>query len=327
VPVFERQETIQKMNEWGKEKTPFLFVISYNQKEIILVKQNQLHDYGIYFQTPSFRYFSQPSSELPEKVFFEKEFVTLEDFRNSFSIVKKHLDFGNTYLINLTKPTKIKTNLSFEQIFYHSQAPYKLWIDGKLVVFSPEIFVKVKDGIISSYPMKGTIDAAIPDAKEMILNDNKETAEHYTIVDLIRNDLSMVSKNVRVERFRFIDKVQSTHKTLLQVSSEIVGEVPNDFFHQLGTQLFTLLPAGSISGAPKPKTVKIIEEAEHYERGFYTGIFGYFDGESLDSAVLIRYMEQIGDEIVFKSGGGITTFSECEKEYQELLDKVYLPIY
>lgn len=195
------------------------------------------------------------------------------------------------------------------------------------MVFSPETFVKIKDGKIASYPMKGTIDAAVQNAEETILNDPKETAEHHTIVDLIRNDLSMVSKNVRVENFRYIDYIKTADKSLLQVSSEIVGDIQDDFFDHLGDRFFTLLPAGSISGAPKAKTVEIIQEAEGYDRGFYTGVFGYFDGQNLDSAVMIRYIEQQGDGMVFKSGGGITTFSDCKKEYEELKDKVYLPIY
>ncbi len=70
----------------------------------------------------------------------------------------------------------------------------------------------------------------------------------------------------------------------------------------------------------------IIEEAEAYDRGFFTGVFGYFDGENLDSAVMIRFIEKQGDELIFKSGGGVTSFSECNQEYVELIDKVYVPI-
>jgi para-aminobenzoate synthetase component 1 len=88
-----------------------------------------------------------------------------------------------------------------------------------------------------------------------------------------------------------------------------------------------MLPAGSISGAPKRKTIEIIREVEEYERGFYTGIFGQFDGRNLDSAVMIRYIEQKGDHVIFKSGGGITSFSDCRNEYKEMLAKVYVPIY
>jgi para-aminobenzoate synthetase component 1 len=94
----------------------------------------------------------------------------------------------------------------------------------------------------------------------------------------------------------------------------------------LGDILFALLPAGSICGAPKQKTLEIIEHAEGYDRGFYTGICGWFDGENLNSAVMIRFVEQQGDKLIFKSGGGITSRSELIKEYQELNQKVYVPI-
>ena len=91
--------------------------------------------------------------------------------------------------------------------------------------------------------------------------------------------------------------------------------------------LFGMLPAGSISGAPKRKTVEIIREAETYERGFYTGVMGYFDGETLDSAVMIRFLEQDGDRFIFKSGGGITFQSRARDEYEEMISKIYVPIY
>ena len=90
--------------------------------------------------------------------------------------------------------------------------------------------------------------------------------------------------------------------------------------------LAKLLPAGSISGAPKVKTVEVIQQAEQGKRGYYTGVFGYFDGENLDSAVAIRYIEQINGQFWFRSGGGITAKSQLKEEYQELLEKVYVPI-
>ena len=95
----------------------------------------------------------------------------------------------------------------------------------------------------------------------------------------------------------------------------------------LGDILFRLLPAGSICGAPKKKTVEIIRKVEGYERGFYTGVFGYFDGQNLDSAVAIRYIERQEDQLVFKSGGGITFMSDWEKEYDEMQKKVYVPVF
>ena len=94
----------------------------------------------------------------------------------------------------------------------------------------------------------------------------------------------------------------------------------------VGLGLFKLLPAGSISGAPKPRTLDIIQEAEEYVRGYYTGVTGIFDGENLDSGVLIRFIEKKDNQLIFKSGGGITARSEVHSEYQEIIDKVYLPI-
>ena len=86
-----------------------------------------------------------------------------------------------------------------------------------------------------------------------------------------------------------------------------------------------LLPAGSITGTPKKSTVDILKNVENYDRGFYTGIFGIFDGKSLQSFVLIRFIEKIEDELFYKSGGGITLDSDLKLEYEELINKVYLP--
>ena len=176
---------------------------------------------------------------------------------------------------------------------------YKLWMRDRFVVFSPEIFVRTRDGLIYSYPMKGTIAATLPDARRRILDDPKEAAEHATIVDLIRNDLSIVASEVCVPRYRYIDELRTHNGSLLQVSSEIRGRLPEGWNGHVGEILFSLLPAGSITGAPKKKTLEIIAEAETYARGFYTGVMGYFDGQDLDSAVMIRFMEQVSPHSFF----------------------------
>jgi para-aminobenzoate synthetase component 1 len=174
--------------------------------------------------------------------------------------------------------------------------------------------------------MKGTIDAATPDAEKAILNDNKETAEHYTIVDLIRNDLNVVSRKVRVERFRYIDTIVTNEKKLLQVSSEVCGYLEKDYLSHIGDIIFELLPAGSVSGAPKRKTSEIIAKTEDQERGYYTGVFGIFDGHKLDSGVMIRFIEKSATGYIYHSGGGITSFSDPLAEYKEMIDKIYVPV-
>jgi len=177
--------------------------------------------------------------------------------------------------------------------------------------------------------MKGTIDARLPEAKEKLLADKKETAEHNTIVDLIRNDLSRYAKKVTVTKSRYLDLIKSRDKELYQLSSEIQGTLPEDYRNNLGDILFSMLPAGSISGAPKKKTVELIKRVEEFPRGYYTGIAGIFDGENFDSCVMIRFLEEgRGKEkrqLYYRSGGGMTFQSEVEKEYQEMVDKIYLP--
>ena len=145
-------------------------------------------------------------------------------------------------------------------------------------------------------------------------------------MDLIRNDLSRVSTGVRVTRFRYIDRIQTNRGDLLQMSSEITGELQAGYRQRLGEILFSLLPAGSVTGAPKEKTVEIIRATESYSRGFYTGIFGYFDGHSLTSAVSIRFIEKTDSGLVYKSGGGITALSNLQDEYDEMVKKVYVPV-
>jgi para-aminobenzoate synthetase component 1 len=207
-----------------------------------------------------------------------------------------------------------------------SNSRNKIWFEGEFVCFSPEIFVTINDGIIRSFPMKGTIDAAVPDAEKEILNDDKETAEHYTIVDLIRNDLNLVSRKVRVERFRYCDTIVTNEKKLLQVSSAVCGDLEKDYLSHIGDIIYALLPAGSVSGAPKRKTLDIITATEGRERGYYTGIFGVFDGHNLDSGVIIRYIEKNDAGYIYFSGGGITSFSDPLSEYKEMIDKIYVPI-
>jgi para-aminobenzoate synthetase component 1 len=102
--------------------------------------------------------------------------------------------------------------------------------------------------------------------------------------------------------------------------------LPVDYYERLGSIFYSLLPAGSVTGAPKKKTVELIHDIEPEERGYYTGVFGFFDGLKLNSAVMIRMIEQRGDGLYYRSGGGITYRSIASQEYQEMIDKVYLPL-
>lgn len=319
------EQACAKMNLLGSMRVPFVFVIDYEMKQPIVLPLDELENAGIFYQIDGIGNLSSQTEVAYKPIAFEKHPVDFETYRKAFNRVKKHLQKGNSFLVNLTQSTPIKTNLSLLDIFCRSQSNYNLYVQDKFVVFSPESFVKIKKRIIYSHPMKGTIPERVNDAENLILNSRKELAEHATIVDLIRNDLSVFSKNVTVNRFRYIDRIQTNKGGLLQVSSEICGNLPVDYQDQIGNLLFSMLPAGSVTGAPKLQTLQIISESETHERGYYTGIFGIFDGENLDSAVMIRFIEKTESGLVFKSGGGITALSDAQTEYQEMIDKVYLP--
>lgn len=310
------------MNRLSFSGKPFLFIIDYKAEKGYVIEKIELNPEFILFEIDR----KAPEKTQKKEIEWAVEPISLIEYQPKFNYVVEQIKKGNSFLTNLTQPTCLKTNLSLLDLYNVSTAKYKLWLNNKFTVLSPETFIRIQDNVISSYPMKGTIDASLANAKDLILNDPKEKAEHATIVDLIRNDLSLVAEKIEVKRYRYIDKITTNKQDLLQVSSEITGQLSENWRENLGETIFALLPAGSISGAPKKKTLEIIEQAEGYERGFYTGIWGWFDGKNLDSAVMIRFIEQNGDQMIFKSGGGITSQSEPEKEYKELIQKVYVPV-
>jgi para-aminobenzoate synthetase component I len=315
-----------QMNHYGKERIPFLFMVDFELKHPFVFPMQNIDATNLLYDVEGLKNYSVVKTVDPNYIFKLKEAVSFEKYSMVFDYCIQQLMHGNSYLLNLTFPSEIETDLSLKEIFYISRSKYKLWYRDIFVCFTPETFLKIIDGKIFSFPMKGTIDASLSDAKEIILTDDKEVAEHYTIVDLIRNDLNMVAKNVKVDQFRYIDKITTNNKELLQVSSKISGVLPSDYHSKIGEIIYTLLPAGSVSGAPKKKTLEIIRQAEQYKRGYYTGIFGTFDGTNLNSAVMIRYIESINGKLYYKSGGGITTRSKAVNEYNELLNKIYLSV-
>ena len=313
------------LNDLGAQGKPFLFLVDFEMQKPVVIPLDEVDDNRILYDINGRT--NIPSTSKPGKRPELKKFpLAFNDYKIRYDVVRSHLACGDSYLTNLTVKTRIQSEVSLKEIFSLSRARYKLWYDDRFLVFSPETFVQIKEGRIYTYPMKGTIDASAPDARETILTDAKEMAEHVTIVDLLRNDLSAVATKVQVTRFRYIEEIRTTDKTLLQVSSEIRGDLPFGYEKRLGDIIVALLPAGSVSGAPKVKTVSIIRQAEKEARGYYTGIVGVFDGREVDSGVMIRFMENDGGTLYYRSGGGITTQSNAENEYQEAIDKVYVPL-
>ena len=373
-----KQEIIDKINRLASQDEPFLFVINYQGDKAFIRLLSDINPEECLFDFEGRGNLSHAwketwkegtwKEETWKKKISEEEISETtwqidpplyEDYERSFNIVKSNIMAGNSYLTNLTCRVPVSCNLSLEEIFHRAKGKYKLLLRRKrnltpFVCFSPETFVRIKGGRIYSYPMKGTLDASLPNAEKLLMEDRKEAAEHATIVDLIRNDLSRVAENVRVDKYRYIDVLHTNKGDILQTSSEISGRLPEDYPHHLGEILDAQLPAGSITGAPKDKTMQIIQEAEGYDRGFYTGIMGIYDQGELNSAVMIRFIEEetspvdfetdgeknfkakegkasegkepkASRKLYFKAGGGITSKSDCRKEYEEVIQKIYLP--
>ena len=194
------------MNELGAQGKPFVFVIDFDFEKPLIFEPDNVSE--ILWKTPEKSNFHLAKSQ-DKPVAWNIHPVELEQYQQAFNKVQQHIHNGDTYLLNLTMPTKVETNLTPEEIFHRSEASYKVWLKDQFVCFSPEIFVRINNGIISSFPMKGTIDANVGNAEKLLLNDEKEVAEHHTIVDLIRNDLSRIATHVEVEKLMYIDKIKT----------------------------------------------------------------------------------------------------------------------
>jgi para-aminobenzoate synthetase component 1 len=331
---------VEQLNQWGQEKKPFVFLIDFEQKKPQAWPVDACPDRFQYKFTKA----SSAKKELQNATTIDEPFsaidnknvnsvehslitkypIIISDYQHKFNQVTDALQKGDSFLMNLTIPTPVQNTDNFQTYFDHAKSKYVIWLKEEFISFSPETFIQIVAGTISTFPMKGTIDASLHNAKEVLLNDPKELAEHATIVDLLRNDLSRVASKVRVTNFRYYEEIPTQSGKIGQVSSAIQGELPPDYASRIGNILYDLLPAGSVSGAPKKKTAQLIASIEGTDRGYYTGIAGYFDGVNLDSCVLIRYL---GADQVYHSGGGITFQSDMASEYQEMINKVYVPVF
>ncbi len=311
--------SFEQINILAKQKKPFLFISDFKGEKVEVVLLEELQEADIEFCiNEKYDYIQHPHK-------LQTTPIKFSEYKKKFDAVIEKIKSGETYILNLTQQTPIKTQLSLAEMYEMANAHYKLRYKDEFLCFSPEKFIQISNNTIHTFPMKGTIDASKVNAQEKILTDEKEMAEHIMIVDLLRNDLSIVASNVQVEQFRYLQSIEAGEKKLLQVSSHISGSLHDNWQEELGTLLQTLLPAGSISGAPKKSTVNIIENIEGYNRGFFSGVFGVFDGNSFDSGVMIRFIEKTPQGYIYKSGGGITLDSDARREYKELQDKIYLP--
>ena len=206
----------ESLNYIGRNRIPSLFIISYDTTESHIIPLEAL-DEDILYRLDEIGNDNHVKPIPHHTLKWESDSVSFESYKVKFDALLEELRVGNCYLANLTQPTTVKTNASIFELYAKSHAPFKLYYKEQFALFSPERFVKMSGNSIETFPMKGTIDAHLPNAKEQILKSEKELAEHTMVVDLLRNDLSQVASKVNVKRFRYVDEVKTHKQTLLQV--------------------------------------------------------------------------------------------------------------
>jgi para-aminobenzoate synthetase component 1 len=252
--------------------------------------------------------------------------ISLKKYNRKFAkVIKRQLE-GDNYLLNLCVRTPITIADSSMNIYSRGSALYKYRVKNAMLCFSPESFIQIQGNTIQTCPMKGTIKNERNTSLQELLDDRKEKAEHTAVTDLLRNDLNMVAAGVHVVKYRFPSYVKNRNCELIQTSTLIRGTLQENWREHFGLLLWKLLPAGSVTGVPKIMAKRLISEIEKEDRGYYTGIAGFFDGEIFDSCVSIRFITKDFLGWNYFSGGGIMVDSVAEKEYRELLDKIYVPV-
>ena len=252
------------------------------------------------------------------------------EFETIVSQTKEHIYAGDIIQAVLSQRLARRTDATpfaiYRALRSINPSPYMYYLhlgDFYIVGASPELLVRVEDGVVSNHPIAGTRPRSKDTAEDMALekelrNDEKERAEHLMLVDLGRNDIGRISKPGTVEVTQFMDIERYSH--VMHLVSHVQGKLRAGFSHF--DALRACFPAGTVSGAPKIRAMEIIAELEPDKRGPYAGAVGYFDfSGNLDTAIAIRTVVIKNGIAYVQAGGGIVADSVPEREYQESLNK------
>ena len=205
-------------------------------------------------------------------------------------------------------------------------SPYMFYFssdDIEVAGASPETLVKLEDGVLHTFPLAGTKPRGKnkeedDELEKILLTDEKERAEHNMLVDLGRNDIGKISKFGTVEVENYMDILRYSH--VMHIGSTVKGEIRDDKTSLDAVD--AVLPAGTLSGAPKIRAMEIINELENNKRGIYGGAIGYIDFTgNLDTCIAIRTAFKKNGKVFVRSGAGIVADSVPESEYNECINK------
>lgn len=339
--AFDKKNFIEALNfiDTHRDKGYFVGYVKYEAKNIFLNKDFISNSPLLYFEhfanSKVFDENFDKASNSNNEIFYPQISLstTQAQYKEKIQSIKEQIANGQTYQVNFTHPLKIFSHCDeksiFSSILKNQNTPYKAFMINEfesILSFSPELFFQTfleddkQSYSLITRPMKGTIERGkndIEDEKNKIFlqNDPKNRSENVMIVDLLRNDLSKISlkKSVRVNKLFEIQ----THSSLHQMVSEVQSKIPkNTSLYKIFSALF---PCGSISGAPKIKTLEIIEELENYQRGIYCGAIGVVEKDKACFSVAIRTLCKPAKSTHYQLGvgGGITWDSKADEEFEE----------
>ena len=248
---------------------------------------------------------------------------------------KEHIHLGDIFQVvpsqQFRRPTSVNPLTLYRVLRSLNPSPYMYLLDNsdsQIVGASPEMLVRVQDGLVTTRPIAGTRHRGANEAEDRaleheMLNDEKEIAEHVMLVDLGRNDVGRVAApgTVRVERLAHVERFSHLMHLVSQVTGELAPGL--DAFDAFDA----LFPAGTLSGAPKVRAMELIDEFEPVHRGPYGGAVGYFslNGDA-DFAITIRTVSIRDGQATVQAGGGVVADSQPEFEYQECINKASAPL-
>ena len=256
--------------------------------------------------------------------------LSLEEFTGKVEKIKHYIREGDIFQLVFSNPMKAAYEGSllntYRVLRTTNPSPYMFYFSGddvEIAGASPETLVKVENGEIRTFPLAGTRPRGRDDQEDQrlekeLLSDEKERAEHNMLVDLGRNDLGRLCKfgTVEVEKYMCIEK----YSHVMHIGSAVRGQLRDD--RQAVDAVDSVLPAGTLSGAPKFRACELINELEHDKRGIYGGAIGYVDFTgNLDVCIAIRLAYKRNGKVFVRSGAGIVADSVPEKEYQECRNK------
>lgn len=325
IQAFNKQELLDAFAQIEELKNKF-FITGYIRYEAFDTEKSSLP--LLYFEVfEKFEHFT-PQKVAP-KTLNPCPVVSFEEYSDAIRQIKAEIANGNTYEVNYTYDFEIKYDGDdfelFQYLLQKQKTPYNFYCKNKydtVLSFSPELFFTLKNNHIVTKPMKGTAKRGQNKAEdkkliEFLQNDEKNRAENVMIVDLLRNDLGRIAKtgSVKVTKLFEIE----THRTLHQMTSQIEADLNENI--KLYDIFKAIFPCGSITGAPKVSTMKIINKVEKGSRDIYCGAIGLISPDETLFSVPIRILQRRDAKLLYRVGGAIVWDSDIQDEWDETLTK------